>query len=197
MSEHHDGADAASHGGRQPESAAQPATPGYAAAGGQGQSQASASDHAQGAAEQCAAHQQPGYPPGAMPPPWPYDPRWAGYVPQHPAGFPGGHAPNMGYPGWEMPGPQGHGGYGMGQGAGQGYGQGPRMSDVVQEIASGGSGLSSLSRMLNLDDVDFWKGALVGAAAVMLLTNGSVQNALFGQRSSAKAAGGNEEEAPA
>jgi hypothetical protein len=26
---------------------------------------------------------------------------------------------------------------------------------------------------------DFWKGALVGAAAVLLLTNESVQNALF------------------
>jgi hypothetical protein len=53
------------------------------------------------------------------------------------------------------------------------------MAQVMQEIASGGSGLSSLTRMLDFDDKDFWKGALVGAAAVLLLTNENVQRALF------------------
>jgi hypothetical protein len=33
---------------------------------------------------------------------------------------------------------------------------------------------------LNFEDTDFWKGALVGAAAVMLLSNEGVQNLLFG-----------------
>jgi len=53
------------------------------------------------------------------------------------------------------------------------------MAEVMNEIASGGNGLSSLTKMLDLDDSEFWKGALVGAAAVLLLTNESVQNALF------------------
>lgn len=53
------------------------------------------------------------------------------------------------------------------------------MNDLMQEIASGGTGLSSLTRMLDFDDKDFWKGALVGAAVVLLFTNDSVQNMLF------------------
>ncbi|NBC14668.1 MAG: hypothetical protein GVY09_15300 [Gammaproteobacteria bacterium] len=53
------------------------------------------------------------------------------------------------------------------------------MSDVLEELANGGSGLSSLTRLLSLEDSDFWKGALVGAAAVLLFTNDSVQDALF------------------
>jgi hypothetical protein len=53
------------------------------------------------------------------------------------------------------------------------------MAQVMQEIASGGNPLGSLTKLLDLDDKDFWKGALVGAAAVLLLTNESVQNALF------------------
>ncbi|WP_051021928.1 hypothetical protein [Thioflavicoccus mobilis] len=49
----------------------------------------------------------------------------------------------------------------------------------MDEMLGEGNGLSSLSRMLNLDDKELWKGALVGAAAVLLLTNESVQNALM------------------
>ena len=52
------------------------------------------------------------------------------------------------------------------------------MSQVVEALAGGG-GLSSLTRLLSLEDTDFWKGALVGAAAVLLFTNDSVQDALF------------------
>ncbi|EXJ16459.1 hypothetical protein D779_0191 [Imhoffiella purpurea] len=63
------------------------------------------------------------------------------------------------------------------QGAGQAHGA--SMSDLMEEVANGGNGLSALSKMLNFDDPDFWKGALVGAAAVLLLTSESVQNALF------------------
>jgi hypothetical protein len=58
-------------------------------------------------------------------------------------------------------------------------GQRGGMSEVLQELANGGNGLSSLPRLLNLEDSEFWKGALVGAAAVLLLTNDSVQDALF------------------
>jgi hypothetical protein len=65
--------------------------------------------------------------------------------------------------------------------AGLHAGQGPQggMSGLVEEIANGGSGLSSLGKLLNLDDSEFWKGALIGAAAVLLLTNESVQGMLF------------------
>ena len=55
----------------------------------------------------------------------------------------------------------------------------------MEELANGGNGLSSLSKMLDFDDKDFWKGALVGAAVVLLLTNDTVQETLF--RTGAKA----------
>lgn len=60
-----------------------------------------------------------------------------------------------------------------------GQGQGQGMTQFMQEIASGGTGLNSLTKMLDFDDKDFWKGALVGAAVVMLFTNESLQNMLF------------------
>jgi hypothetical protein len=62
------------------------------------------------------------------------------------------------------------------------------MSQFVNELANGGNGLSSLGKMLNLDDSEFWKGALIGAAAVLLLTNESVQNVLFKTGAKAKEA---------
>lgn len=65
---------------------------------------------------------------------------------------------------------------GMGQMTNPHAGQG--MARAMQEMANGG-GLSSLTKLLDFDDKDFWKGALVGAAAVLLLTNDSVQRALF------------------
>lgn len=65
------------------------------------------------------------------------------------------------------------------QGNHQRQGRQAGVSQVIEEIASGGNGLNSLSRLLNFDDTEFWKGALVGAAAVMLLSNESVQNLLF------------------
>ncbi|WP_131445879.1 YtxH domain-containing protein [Parasulfuritortus cantonensis] len=99
-------------------------------------------------------HQVPPLPPGMA-----YWPGY-GYFPVPPQG--------MGYP---PPGAM------PGEGAMHGHGAG--MSQVMDEIANGGSGLTSLTRMLDLDDKDFWKGALVGAAAVLLLTNDSVQKALF------------------
>jgi hypothetical protein len=85
-----------------------------------------------------------------------------------------GFPPAMGQVSGQMPGQQ-HAGHGQGQSQGQGQG----MAQVMQEIANGGSGLSSLTKLLDFDDKDFWKGALVGAAAVLLLTNENVQRALF------------------
>jgi hypothetical protein len=99
---------------------------------------------------------QPGMPYGHVQPA-PGAPYWPGYG----YAVPSGHAPGMGY--------------GQGPVMGQGHG----MAEVMQEIASGGNGLSSLTKLLDFDDKEFWKGALVGAAAVLLLTNESVQNVLF------------------
>jgi len=113
----------------------------------------------------------PGYWGGAPVQGYPYPP----YPPYGHPGFGYGAPPPGGYP------PNAHEGQhqGYGHGAAQGAGQGARMSDLVNEVANGGNGFSTLSKMLNLDDPDFWKGALIGAAAVLLLTSDSVQNALF------------------
>lgn len=51
------------------------------------------------------------------------------------------------------------------------------MSQLMEELAGGGNGLSSLSQMLNLDDKELWKGALIGAAVVLPLTNKGVVTA--------------------
>ncbi|HID45767.1 MAG TPA: hypothetical protein EYP34_08440 [Chromatiaceae bacterium] len=40
------------------------------------------------------------------------------------------------------------------------------------------TGMGNVGQMLSWDDEEFWKGALVGAAAVMLLTNESVRESL-------------------
>lgn len=128
-----------------------------------------------------------GVPPG-------FDPYWAAY-----------HAQAQAQAGYALPPPHAgvlppgmpHPGYAPVFGAlpaqppvsGSGHSpRGPGMSELVDEIASGGNGLSSLSKMLNLDDSEFWKGALLGAAAVLLLTNESVQGALFKTGAKAKSA---------
>ncbi|MEY6433938.1 hypothetical protein ABC977_16155 [Thioalkalicoccus limnaeus] len=112
-------------------------------------------------------------PPGVGPAPWPAPPQ--GGYPYHPPYPYPYHYPYGPYP----PGPAQGYYYGGGTGPGPQAGQTAGMGGLVDELANGGSGLSSLSKMLNLDDGEFWKGALVGAAAVLLLTNESVQSALF------------------
>lgn len=42
------------------------------------------------------------------------------------------------------------------------------------------SGLGMFKNLFNLDDGDFWKGALVGAAAMLLITNDGLRNSLIG-----------------
>lgn len=142
------------------------------------QGQAQSQPHpAWAAADYPHGTQQGGYPNPYPPPsgygfdraPWPPaadDPYrgHAGYGPPYPAAAPGYAAHN-------------------GSGAGVGQGTGPYatagFAALMDEMLGEGNGLSSLSRMLNLDDKELWKGALVGAAAVLLLTNESVQNALM------------------
>ncbi len=69
-----------------------------------------------------------------------------------------------------------------------GAGRQAGMSELIDELANGGNGLASVGRLLNLEDSEFWKGALVGAAAVLLLTNESVQDVLFKTGAKAKEA---------
>jgi len=116
--------------------------------------------HAQAQAAQ-AAHGPPPFPHAGMTPP---NTPWSGAGP-NPA-----QAGGMG----RMSGGHGAGGAGM--------------AALVDEIANGGNGLSSLTKMLDFDDSEFWKGALLGAAAVLLLTNESVQSALFKTGAKTKAA---------
>ena len=124
----------------------------------------------------------PPQPPGMAAPYPPY------HAAAHPAHYPGAgyyapsaemhhqYPPAGAYYGGQ---PQAAGMYAGGGGHQAGHGTHAGMSQFVEEISNGGNGLSSLGKMLNLDDSEFWKGALIGAAAVLLLTNESVQNMLF------------------
>lgn len=134
----------------------------------------------------------------------PYPPVMAGSYPPHYAAAHPVHYPGTGYyapPPWMHPQYLPAGAYHGGQqqaagmhaaqgggpaGYGAGHGMQAGMSQFVEEISNGGSGLSSLGKMLNLDDSEFWKGALIGAAAVLLLTNESVQSMLFKTGAKAK-----------
>lgn len=132
-----------------------------------------------------------GYAPGTAGPPPPY------YSPAHQAPYPGAgyqappagmhpqYAPADAYSGGQ---PQTGGMYPGQGGHNAAPGMHAGMSHFVEEIANGGNGLSSMGKMLNLDDSEFWKGALIGAAAVLLLTNESVQSMLFKTGARAKEA---------
>lgn len=56
--------------------------------------------------------------------------------------------------------------------------QNNEMQSAVEQLADQ-NGLGMLKSFLNFSDGDFWKGALVGAAAVMLLTNEDLRNSLL------------------
>ena len=99
--------------------------------------------------------------------------QWAG--PQGPAFAygppPGAYGPP---PGWGAPPP----------GYGPQYGMGPDpaaagFSAAMNEFADQ-SGLGALKGFLNFNDGEFWKGALVGAAIVLLMTNEDLRGALLG-----------------
>jgi hypothetical protein len=55
----------------------------------------------------------------------------------------------------------------------------PGFSAAMGEIADK-NGLGMFKDFLNLDDGEFWKGALVGAAIVLLMTNEELRNSLIG-----------------
>jgi hypothetical protein len=126
-----------------------------------------------------------------MPPPAPdMGQSWGMHQAQQPA--PGAYAPQYAVP------PQGYYAGAAGAAGGVGHMHGaaaagaapsgpPDMSQLMQDI-SNGNGIASLGRMLNVQDSEFWKGALVGAAAVLLLTNQSVQDMLFKTGAKAKEA---------
>lgn len=99
----------------------------------------------------------------------------------HWSGSPG---PGFAYgppPGAYGPGPA-WGAYPPGFGAAQGMGPEPAMAgvqDAMNEFADQ-SGLGALKGFLNFNDSEFWKGALVGAAIVLLMTNEDLRGALLG-----------------
>ncbi len=95
----------------------------------------------------------------------------------HHAAYGPGVPPHAGHAFYGAPG--GHPPYGPHTAASE-----PGMAETMAQL-SGSSGLSSFGRLLGTGDSEFWKGALIGAAAVLLLTNESVQRTLF--RTGAKA----------
>ncbi len=52
------------------------------------------------------------------------------------------------------------------------------MGQLIEEMTAG-TGFAGIGQFLDFNDTDFWKGALVGAAAVVLLTNETVQQSLL------------------
>lgn len=110
--------------------------------------------------------------PGAYAP-WGYA---AAYAPQPP--YPYGYGyygmpPQAGGMGYAGP-PPGSPGAAAAAGAGAG-GLGAAMGNIADQ-----AGLGMFKDLFNLDDGEFWKGALVGAAVVLLLTNENLREALVG-----------------
>ncbi|NGP54465.1 hypothetical protein [Thioalkalivibrio sp. XN8] len=84
-------------------------------------------------------------------------------------------------PGPYGPGP-GWGGFPPGYGPQQPMGPDPAaagFSAAMNEFADQ-SGLGALKGFMNFNDSEFWKGALVGAAVVLLMTNDELRGALLG-----------------
>lgn len=112
--------------------------------------------------------------PAASPWPWPWypPPGFAmapppyGYVPYSGAAYPG---PGAG-PGQPWPAAQGTAAPGA-----EAQGFGAAMENIADQ-----AGLGMLKDFFSFGDGDFWKGALVGAAVVMLLTNENLREALAG-----------------
>ena len=97
----------------------------------------------------------------------------------------GPQGPGFGYgppPGAYGPMPPGWGPYAPGYGPQHPPGADPAaagLSAAMNEIADQ-SGLGALKGFLNFNDGEFWKGALVGAAVVLLMTNEDLRGALLG-----------------
>jgi hypothetical protein len=112
--------------------------------------------------------------PGGTPPyPWGAPPEHGGIPPYHPyygyygaSGPPWSGAPtgNSGLPPTAPP-----------AGTGTQAGFGAALGDMADK-----SGLGMFKELFNWEDSEFWKGALVGAAVVLLMTNENLRNALIG-----------------
>lgn len=134
--------------------------------------------HAYGRPEQAGAA-EPG--PGAGPR------QGYGYGPAgHGPGPAGGHAPYHGYyaaqvPPWAAYGPPPGPPPGFGPGpfagpgaAAPGAGLGAALGDMAEQ-----NGMGMLRNFFSFGDDEFWKGAVVGAALVMLVTNDKLRESIF------------------
>ena len=110
----------------------------------------------------------------------PYMQAHAGYYAWHPsmAGQTYPPPPGMQAPYFGPPGPPSQGPY-AGQAAAE---SGTGMDGLMRDVMHGNVSMSSLTHLLGLGDTEFWKGALIGAVVVLLLTSDSVKQALFGSR---------------
>lgn len=112
---------------------------------------------------------------------WPGVPPWVGYP--HPWYGPGPHAYGHGHDPYAAPGygypPTGQGVPGTAPGV-----SGPSVDSQGFAAAIGNiadqAGLGMLKDLFRFDDGEFWKGAMVGAAVVLLLTNENLREALVG-----------------
>lgn len=98
-------------------------------------------------------------------------------------GMAGPFGPHAGFAPQPGPAPQGMGGAPGGQNTPP-HSHG--MHQLFSEISNGGNPISSLSKLLDFSDGDFWKGAAVGAALVLLLTNEDLKKAIFGAKAGAE-----------
>lgn len=116
-----------------------------------------------------------GYPPYHPTPPLHYPP-YAYYPPYPSSPYAAQPMPSVSQAAHQPPPPGGGDTYASGH-------HGEQRTDINQllnGVANGdGNSLAELRQMLNFDDRELWKGALIGAAAVLLLTNDTVQRRLF------------------
>ena len=123
-----------------------------------------------------ASHHGYPFPPQAGPMPGPMPGAGFGAYPGYAPQF--GFGPQAGF----APPPQGaH--FGAAHGNPFGQAAGTPEADGVQGFFSqllDGNSMASLARLFNFSDPDFLKGAAVGAAAVLLLTNSDLKDALLG-----------------
>ncbi|WP_078119693.1 hypothetical protein [Thiosocius teredinicola] len=140
--------------------------------------------HPQGAPAQPDAQQAPPNDPGYAANPWqqhhaPYHPGWA--MPYY--GYPSAYMPpSPGMAGpmpYQLP-PQMPGiDPSAAQAANAGSANADGFAAALGNMADS-SGLGMLKNLFNLDDSDFWKGALVGAAAMLLISNEGLRDSLIG-----------------
>lgn len=69
----------------------------------------------------------------------------------------------------------GYGGHAGGHGAGNPYGA---LYGLIREAADGNPDMSRFMNFFHYASNDFWKGALVGTALTLLLTNDNVKNVM-------------------